>query len=116
MQTPVFNVGKSCLHRHVDYLFGNETEATTFAKVQNWEVWVNVIGLYGRPFLYECYFISKFVIKYSGFPQTEDVKEIALRIAALPKASGTHKRIAIITQGSDSTIVAEDGTVCSISK
>ena len=45
--------------------------------------------------------------------QTEDVKEIALKIAALPKVTGTHKRIAVITQGSDSTVVAEDGTVCS---
>ena len=45
--------------------------------------------------------------------QTEDVKEIALKIAALPKATGTHKRIAVITQGSDSTVVAEDGTVSS---
>jgi adenosine kinase len=43
------------------------------------------------------------------------VKEIALKIAALPKASGTHKRIAVITQGSDPTIVAEDGKVYSTS-
>lgn len=62
---------------YVDFLFGNETEARTFAKVQGWE--------------------------------TEDVKEIALKIAAWPKASGTHKRIAVITQGSDATVVAEDG-------
>lgn len=62
---------------YVDFLFGNETEARTFAKVQGWE--------------------------------TEDVDEIALKIAALPKACGTHKRIAVITQGSDPTVVAVDG-------
>eukprot|EP00897_Mesotaenium_endlicherianum_P002300 jgi/Mesen1/2098/ME000151S01360 len=64
---------------YVDYLFGNETEAVTFAKVQGWE--------------------------------TENVEEIALKISALPKASGTHKRVTVITQGPDATIVAEDGKV-----
>eukprot|EP00246_Nothoceros_aenigmaticus_P001333 TRINITY_DN11850_c0_g1_i1.p1 TRINITY_DN11850_c0_g1~~TRINITY_DN11850_c0_g1_i1.p1 ORF type:complete len:344 (+),score=69.72 TRINITY_DN11850_c0_g1_i1:144-1175(+) len=64
---------------YVDYIFGNETEARTFSKVQGWE--------------------------------TEDVAEIALKLAALPKASGTHKRIAVITQGADPTVVAEDGKV-----
>lgn len=44
--------------------------------------------------------------------QTEDVEEIALKISALPKASGTHKRITVITQGSDPVVVAEDGKVC----
>lgn len=43
--------------------------------------------------------------------QTEDIKEIALKLAALPKASGTHKRVAVITQGSDPTVIAEDGKV-----
>ena len=36
---------------------------------------------------------------------------IAVKLAALPKASGTHKRVAVITQGTDPTIVAEDGKV-----
>jgi adenosine kinase len=43
--------------------------------------------------------------------QTEDIKEIALKLAALPKASGTHKRVAVITQGSEPTVIAEDGKV-----
>ncbi|KAG6480502.1 hypothetical protein ZIOFF_064002 [Zingiber officinale] len=65
--------------RYVDYVFGNETEARTFAKVRSWE--------------------------------TENVEEIALKISALPKASGTHKRTTVITQGSDPVVVAEDGKV-----
>ncbi|XP_038906188.1 adenosine kinase 2-like [Benincasa hispida] len=64
---------------YMDFIFGNETEARTFSKVQGWE--------------------------------TENVEEIALKIAAWPKASGTHKRIAVITQGPDPVIVAEDGKV-----
>lgn len=43
--------------------------------------------------------------------QTENVEEIALKISALPKASGTHKRITVITQGCDPVVVAEDGKV-----
>eukprot|EP00249_Psilotum_nudum_P021948 c28311_g1_i5 orf=764-1954(-) len=64
---------------YADYIFGNETEARTFAKVQGWG--------------------------------TEDVEEIALKISALPKACGTHKRITVITQGSDASVVADDGKV-----
>lgn len=41
--------------------------------------------------------------------QTDDVEEIALKISQLPKASGTYKRITVITQGADPVIVAEDG-------
>ncbi|XP_047311858.1 adenosine kinase 2 [Impatiens glandulifera] len=43
--------------------------------------------------------------------ETENVEEIALKISQLPKASGTHKRITVITQGADSVVVAEDGKV-----
>lgn len=43
--------------------------------------------------------------------QTENVEEIALKISQLPKASGTHKRITVITQGADPVVVAEDGKV-----
>ncbi|XP_066345447.1 adenosine kinase 2-like [Miscanthus floridulus] len=64
---------------YVDYIFGNETEARTFAKVRGWE--------------------------------TENVEEIALKISQLPKASGTHKRITVITQGRDPVVVADDGKV-----
>ncbi|XP_028776040.1 adenosine kinase 2 isoform X2 [Neltuma alba] len=41
----------------------------------------------------------------------DNVEEIALKISQLPKASGTHKRITIITQGADPVCVAEDGKV-----
>ncbi|ERN08405.1 adenosine kinase 2 [Amborella trichopoda] len=64
---------------YMDYIFGNETEARTFSRVQGWE--------------------------------TDDVEEIALKLSALPKASGTHKRIAVITQGADPVVVAEDGKI-----
>lgn len=64
---------------YVDYIFGNETEAKTFAKVRGWE--------------------------------TENVEEIALKISQLPKASGTHKWITVITQGCDTVVVADDGKV-----
>ncbi|WJX62580.1 Adenylate kinase 2 [Trifolium repens] len=41
--------------------------------------------------------------------ETENVEEIAIRISQLPKASGTHKRITVITQGADPVCVAQDG-------
>jgi hypothetical protein len=36
---------------------------------------------------------------------------IALKISQLPLASGKQKRIAVITQGADPVVVAEDGHV-----
>ena len=41
----------------------------------------------------------------------DDVAQIALKIAALPKASGTRPRIVVITQGSSPTILACQGKV-----
>ena len=41
----------------------------------------------------------------------KDVAEIALKLAALPKASGTRPRVVIFTQGSDATLVACGGVV-----
>ncbi|KAL2900715.1 Adenosine kinase 2 [Bienertia sinuspersici] len=43
--------------------------------------------------------------------ETENVEEIAIKISRWPKASGTHKRITVITQGADPVVVAEDGKV-----
>ncbi|KAH9602653.1 hypothetical protein KSS87_016013 [Heliosperma pusillum] len=43
--------------------------------------------------------------------ETDDVEEIAIKISRWPKASGTHKRITVITQGADPVVVAEDGKV-----
>ena len=34
-----------------------------------------------------------------------------MKISQLPKASGTHKRITVITQGCDPVVVADDGKV-----
>eukprot|EP00526_Cylindrotheca_closterium_P014018 CAMPEP_0113644974 /NCGR_PEP_ID=MMETSP0017_2-20120614/23682_1 /TAXON_ID=2856 /ORGANISM="Cylindrotheca closterium" /LENGTH=342 /DNA_ID=CAMNT_0000556637 /DNA_START=1 /DNA_END=1029 /DNA_ORIENTATION=+ /assembly_acc=CAM_ASM_000147 len=41
----------------------------------------------------------------------EDIKEIALKVAALPKKEGSGSRTVVFTQGSESTIVARDGKV-----
>jgi len=41
----------------------------------------------------------------------EDLKEIALKVAALPKKNSSRPRTVIFTQGPSSTIVACDGTV-----
>ncbi|XVF76398.1 hypothetical protein PTKIN_Ptkin13bG0263400 [Pterospermum kingtungense] len=43
--------------------------------------------------------------------ETDDVAEIALKISQWLKASGTFKRITVITQGADPVVVAEDGKV-----
>jgi len=43
--------------------------------------------------------------------ETENVEEIALKISQLPLAAGKQKRIAVITQGADPVVVAEDGKV-----
>jgi len=68
-------------NRYIDYIFGNETEAMTFGRMQGW--------------------------------QTTDVGRIALKMSALPKICGTHKRIVVITQGVDPVVVADDGKVSS---
>ncbi|KAI3987284.1 hypothetical protein MKX01_003034 [Papaver californicum] len=41
--------------------------------------------------------------------ETDNIEEIAVKISQWPKASGTHRRITLITQGKDP--VAEDGKV-----
>ncbi|XP_041001142.1 adenosine kinase 2-like [Juglans microcarpa x Juglans regia] len=43
--------------------------------------------------------------------ENDNVEEIAIKISQLQKASGTHKRITVITQGADPVVVAEDGKV-----
>jgi len=62
-----------------DIIFGNETEALTFAKEQN-------LG-------------------------TEDIKEIALKVAALPKINQDRPRTVVFTQGTDPTIVVYEGKI-----
>jgi adenosine kinase len=45
---------------------------------------------------------------------TTDIKDIALKTAALPKANPDHPRMVIFTRGKDSTIVAREGKVTEI--
>ena len=96
----------------MDYVFGNETEARTFARVHGWEVRLMLLLIITvremNLFLYP--FVTPFET-CSYFFQTENVEEIAIKISQLPKASGTHKRITVITQGADPVVVAEDGKV-----
>jgi len=64
---------------YVDILFGNESEALTFAKEHKFK--------------------------------TEDIKQIARKLSALPKENGSRARTVIITQGSDPTIVMHNGEI-----
>lgn len=77
MQVPPFKAALLETLPYIDFLFGNESEAVTFAETEGWE--------------------------------TRDVAEIALRIAAMPKASAHHTRTVVITQGGDPTVIARDG-------
>jgi len=43
--------------------------------------------------------------------ETTDVKEIAMKIAQLPKENGSRSRLVVITQGSDPVIVVEHGKI-----
>ena len=69
---------------HVDYLFGNETEAASLAKAKDWK---NADGTY------------------------VNAAECARRAARFPKANGSRPRVVCFTQGSDSTVVACNETV-----
>lgn len=90
----------------MDYVFGNETEARAFSKAHGWEV----------KFAFYVSFdtgatCSSYIWVASFLSQTDNVEEIAIKISRWPKASGTHKRITVITQGADPVVVAEDGKV-----
>ncbi|XWS66871.1 hypothetical protein CRYUN_Cryun05aG0238200 [Craigia yunnanensis] len=69
---------------YMDFVFGNEAEARTFSKVHGWELFL----------------LSRLMML-----------QRALKISQWPKASGTLKRITVITQGADPVVVAEDGKV-----
>ena len=72
------------LMQYIDILFGNGDEAKEFAKEA---------GLVGNG-------------------ETPDVKEIALRVAALPKANPSRPRVVVFTQGGkDPIVVATEGKV-----
>lgn len=68
---------------YIDILFGNESEAATFAKENN-------LG-------------------------TEDIKEIANKIAEMPKANQSRKRMVVFTQGDLPIIVCQDGRILEFS-
>jgi adenosine kinase len=78
MQVPPFLATLMEALPYVDILFGNESEALTFAESQQWD--------------------------------TKDIKEIALKISAMPVAEGKPSRTVVITQGCDPTVVARDGS------
>ena len=67
---------------YADYLFGNESEAETYAKKHN-----------------------------LAADETIDLHQVALAIAAGPKKNAARGRTVVITQGSKATIVAYNGTV-----
>ena len=69
---------------HVDYLFGNETEAAALAKAKDWK---NADGSY------------------------VNAAECARRAARFPKANGSRPRVVCFTQGKDSTVLACNETV-----
>ena len=64
---------------HVDFLFGNETEAASLAKAKGW---VNAAG------------------------EPVSTAECARLAARAPKANGSRPRVVVFTQGSESTCVA----------
>lgn len=51
--------------------------------------------------------------KEEGF-ETEDLHEIALRICRLPKQNENRNRIAVITQGKDPVLLAQNGEIIEI--
>ena len=78
IQVPPFKAALDGCLAHVDFLFGNETEAATYGEVSGWGT---------------------------------DVGEIALKIAAMPKACGSRPRVVVFTQGKDDTLVACGGVL-----
>lgn len=76
MQVPPFKAVFAKTMPLVDVLFGNETEARTWAETEGWE--------------------------------SENVDFIATRLSLIPSAKGRH-RMVVITQGAESTIVAQRG-------
>jgi len=80
IQVPPFKAALDAALAHVDFLFGNETEAATYGEVSGWG---------------------------------KDIGEIALKIAAMPKACGSRPRCVVFTQGKDPTLVALGGVIYS---
>ena len=93
----------------MDFVFGNETEARAFSRVHGWEVtfYRHQIVYYHDDFFKYRTWIHRLCFRL----QTDNVEEIALKISQWTKASGSHKRVTVITQGLAPVVVAEDGKV-----
>jgi len=78
MQVPPFREALDKAMYYVDFVFGNESEAETYAQTSGWAC---------------------------------DIEATALKIAALPKASGARPRVVVFTQGKDPTLVACGGVI-----
>jgi adenosine kinase len=65
---------------YADFVFGNESEAETYGKV-------------------------------NGIPTDDDLKAVALAIAEYPKKNPSRPRTVVITKGSQSTLVVQNGVV-----
>ena len=78
----------------VDILFGNESEAAAFGRKQGWAAAPAPPENEGG----------------GGADADVNVQDIALRASALPKQGG-RSRMVVFTQGSEQTIVAQDGKV-----
>lgn len=98
--------------RYMDFVFGNETEAKTFSRVHGWEVLIpSRMSLDHTRMMVHISDLNPGRFIFYFFEQTENVEERAQKISQCRKASGTHKRITVITQGLDPIVVADDGKV-----
>jgi len=79
--TSVFKEPMMAAMPYVDILFGNEDEATAFAK------------------------------EHKNTFETSSIPEIALKMTTLPKVNSKRSRMVIITQGPKSVIVAHEGKI-----
>ena len=97
-----------------DIVFGNETEAASYAEVNNLFLHKQILKTEKRDLSIFSIFIFNvlilFVTQVSSLGIT-DVGEIVKKIAMLPKENGSTSRLVIITQGSDPVIVVQHGKV-----
>ena len=95
-----------------DIVFGNETEAASYAEVNNLFLHKQILKTEKRDLSIFSIFIFNvlilFVTQVSSLGIT-DVGEIVKKIAMLPKENGSTSRLVIITQASDPVIVVQHG-------
>ena len=91
-----------------DIVFGNETEAASYAEVNRFlKTEIRDLSKFSI-FIFNVLIL--FVTQVSSLGIT-DVGEIGKKIAMLPKENGSTSRLVIITQGSDPFIVVQHGKV-----